>query len=38
MSGKIPQRVNRFGMMYEVTPVGGQGRTKVNQSKVKILD
>jgi hypothetical protein len=35
---KIPQRVNRFGMMYEVTPVGGQGRIKVNESKVKILD
>lgn len=35
---KIPQRVNRFGMMYEVTPVGGQGRIKVNQSKVTILD
>jgi hypothetical protein len=26
---KIPQRVNRFGMMYKVTPVGGQGRIRV---------
>jgi hypothetical protein len=29
---KIPQRVDRFGMMYEGTPVGGAGRIKVNQS------
>jgi hypothetical protein len=29
---------DRFGMMYEVTPVGGQGRIKVNQSKGTIID
>jgi hypothetical protein len=35
---QIPHPVNRFGMMYEVTPIGGQGRIKVNQSKVTIID